>query len=91
MKLAEEAFKELFPEKNLQEYELEVRYTDKFKPYNANVKYTRAKNSFHFNLSRKWKSVSKEIQTGLIQELMLKIFAVLNPNISVSNFDNSKE
>ena len=72
MKLAEQAFNELFPEKNLQEYTFKIKYTDKFKPYNANVRCT--KNSFHFNLSRKWKTVSKEIQIGLMQGLMLKLF-----------------
>ena len=72
MKLAEQAFNELFPEKGLEEYTFKIKYTDKFKPYNANVRYT--KNSFHFNLSKKWKTVSKEIQIGLIQGLMLKIF-----------------
>jgi hypothetical protein len=74
MKLVEEAFSTLFPEKDLENYELKTKYTDKFKPYNANVKYTRAKNSFQFNLSKKWKTVSREIQIGLIQGLMLKIF-----------------
>ena len=50
MKLVEQAFNELFPEKNLENYELQIKYTDKFKPYNANVKFNRARNSFHFNL-----------------------------------------
>ncbi|MCH8328981.1 MAG: hypothetical protein IIB81_01150 [Nanoarchaeota archaeon] len=72
MKLAEEAFTTLFPEKDLENYELKIKYTGKFKPYNANVRYSR--NSFQFNLSRKWKTVSREIQMGLIQGLMLKIF-----------------
>jgi len=72
MKLVEQAFFELFPEKNIENYELKVKYTDRFKPYNANVRY--AKNSFQFNLSKKWRKVSKEMQIGLIQELMLKIF-----------------
>ena len=76
MKLAEQAFTELFPEKNLENYELKIKYTNKFKPYNANVRYIR--NSFQFNLSRKWKTVSKEIQIGLIQELMLKVFKEKN-------------
>jgi len=72
MKLVEHALNELFPEKNLEDYELKIKYTDKFKPYNANVKYT--KNSLYFNLSKKWRNVSKEIQMGLIQGLMLKVF-----------------
>ena len=72
MKLVEQAFNELFQEKDLENYQLKIKYTDKFKPYNANVRYTR--NSFQFNLSKKWRKVSKEIQMGLIQGLMLKIF-----------------
>ena len=72
MSIAEEAFKTLFPEKNLEDYKFKIKYTDKFKPYNANVRYT--KNSLQFNLSKKWKTVSKEIQIGLIQGLMLRVF-----------------
>jgi len=72
MKLVEQAFNDLFPEKYLGSYVLKIKYTDKFKPYNANVRYTR--NSFQFNLSKRWRKVSKEIQIGLIQGLMLRIF-----------------
>ena len=72
MKLVEEAFTTLFPGKNLKDYELKIKYTDKFKPYNANVRYIR--DSLYFNLSKKWRKVSREIQIGLIQGLMLKIF-----------------
>ena len=72
MNIAEKAFTSLFPEKNIEPYNLKIKYTDKFNPYNANVKYS--KNNFQFNLSKKWRKVSQEIQTGLIQELLLKIF-----------------
>ena len=72
MKLVEQAFNELFPEKDLENYNLKIKYTDKFKPYNANVRYT--KNSLQFNLSKKWRNISKEIQMGLMQGLMLRIF-----------------
>ncbi len=72
MNLAEQAFKGLFPERNLDGRELKIKYTGRFKPYNANVRYSR--NSFCFNLSRKWRGVSREIQMGLIQGLMLKVF-----------------
>ncbi len=82
MSIAEQAFKELFPEKNLEDYELKIKYTDKFKPYNANVRYL--KNSYTFNLSRKWKKVSREIQIGLIQSLMVKIF---KENKKTTNID----
>lgn len=82
MKLAEQAFNDLFPEKDLENYQLKIKYTDKFKPYNANVRYSR--NSFQFNLSKKWRKVSKEIQMGLIQGLMVKIF---KENKKTTNID----
>lgn len=88
MKLVEEAFNGLFPDKNLEEYAIKIKYTDKFKPYNANVRYTRAKNSFQFNLSRKWKGVSREIQIGLIQGLMLKIFKKKNNTINIDLYNS---
>ena len=72
MKLVEQAFNDLFPNKNFEDYDLKIKYTDRFKPYNANVRYTR--NSLQFNLSKRWRKVSKEIQIGLIQGLMLRIF-----------------
>ena len=72
MKLIEQSFTELFPNKNIEDYNFEIKYHNKFNPYNANVKYIR--NNFEFNLSKKWRKVSKEIQIGLIQELLLKIF-----------------
>lgn len=86
MKLAEQAFNGLFPEKELEEYTFKIKYTDKFKPYNANVRYT--KNSFHFNLSKKWKTVSKEIQIGLIQGLMLKIFKENKKTMSIDLYNS---
>ena len=72
MPIVEEAFKELFPDKDIGSYNFEINYTEKFKPYNANVRY--ARNSFYFNLSKRWRNVSKEIQIGLVQGLLLKIF-----------------
>lgn len=71
MNIAEEAFSLLYPEKG-QEHDISVRYNNKFRPYNANVR-IRGKDLV-FNLSKKWKPVSKEMQIGLIQALMLKIF-----------------
>lgn len=71
MNIAEEAFNQLYPEKRI-EYDISVKYHNKFKPYNANVK-IRGKD-LEFNLSKKWRSVGKEIQIGLIQSLLLKIF-----------------
>lgn len=68
--LIKEAFGQLCPEKALS-YNVSLKYSRKFKPYNANVK-LRGSNLI-FNLSREWKKIGKEIQIGLIQELMAKI------------------
>ena len=68
--LIKEAFQQLYPEKELK-YFVSLKYSRKFKPYNANVKLHG--NSLIFNLSKEWKKISKEIQIGLIQELMTKI------------------
>lgn len=68
--LIKEAYQQLYPEKELK-YNFSLKYSRKFKPYNANVKLYG--NNLLFNLSREWKKISKEIQIGLIQELLGKI------------------
>jgi len=69
--LVEEAFKELYPDKTLS-YETELNYHDRFNPYNANIKMRG--NFLQFNLSKRWKEVSKDIQIGLIQDLFVRLF-----------------
>jgi hypothetical protein len=86
MSITEDAFKDLFPEKNPENFELKIRYHNKFKPYNANVKYR--KNFLFFNLSKKWKTISKDIQIGLIQELMLKAFRERKKTINIDLYNN---
>lgn len=71
MNLAEEAFAKLYPEKK-NSYAMKVKYSAKFKAYNGNVR--RYGSLVTFGLSRKLREVSKDIQIGLIQELMLKLF-----------------
>ncbi|HLC60813.1 MAG TPA: hypothetical protein VJJ52_05260 [Candidatus Nanoarchaeia archaeon] len=70
MNIAEMAYVELYPGKGI-DYKISVRYSRQFKPYNANVR--RHGNNLTFHLSRDWKKISNEIQTGLIQELLTKI------------------
>ena len=86
MKLTEQAFNDLFPGKNFENYQFKINYTDKFKPYNANVRYT--KNSMQFNLSKKWRNVSKEIQMGLIQGLLLRIFKEKKRTTNIDLYDS---
>ncbi len=72
MTLAQDAFNELFPE---QEYSpslsLRLRYSGRFKPYNAHVQYRG--NDFVFNLAKEWREVDDAIVKGLIQHLLLKV------------------
>ena len=70
MSIVEEAFAELYPEKEIK-FNFSLKYSRKFKPYNANVR--RYGNNFIFNLSKDWRKISKEIQMGLVQELLAKI------------------
>jgi hypothetical protein len=70
MNIAEQAYAELYPGKELK-YSITIRYSDHFKPYNANVR--KYGNNLVFHLSKEWKKISKEIQIGLIQELLTKI------------------
>lgn len=72
MNLAEKAYMELFPNRPL-DHEFSVKYTAKFKPYRANVRMR--DNRVLFSMSRKWKSVSHEIQIGIIQDLMQRILS----------------
>ncbi len=68
--LITEAFQQLYPEKEIK-YSVSLKYSRKFKPYNANVKLYSNKLMFH--LSKEWKKISKDIQIGLVQELLTKI------------------
>ena len=86
MSIIKDAFEDLFPEKNIEEFNFRVNYNDRFKPYNANVKYTR--DSFAFNLSKKWKRVSREIQIGLLQELLLKVFREKKKTFNIDLYNN---
>jgi hypothetical protein len=52
-------------------YFTSVKYSGRFKPYRANVKLNGDR--IQFNLSKKWKRISPDIQIGLIQELLLKL------------------
>jgi len=70
MSLASEAFQGLFPGKELQ-HEFSIRYSGKFKGYNANVYYKPG--WMEFRLSKEWRGVSRDIRIGLIQCLMLKV------------------
>ena len=70
MGLVEDAFSRLFPEAAFA-YTAHLRYSGKFKPYNATVR--KVGSTLYFNLSRSWKGTSEEIVVGLIQHLLVRI------------------
>ena len=82
--LIKEAFQQLYPEKELK-YSVSLKYSRKFKPYNANVKLQG--DNLMFNLSKNWKKISKEIQIGLIQELMAKILKNKKKTINIELYN----
>lgn len=65
------AFSALYPDKEIT-FTYSINYSSKFHDYNANVRFTR--HALQFNLSRKWQHISEEIQIGLLQSLMNKVF-----------------
>jgi hypothetical protein len=70
MKIIPLAYQQLF-DKEIP-YEYKIKYSGRFKGYNANI--TLHKNVLTLNLSKNWRGVSRDIQIGLIQELMVKLF-----------------
>ncbi|MBD3310865.1 DUF45 domain-containing protein [Candidatus Woesearchaeota archaeon] len=70
MDMITEAFRGLFPDRAFL-YEGILKYSGRFKGYNANVRLSRK--TMIFSLSKRWRPVSREIKIGLIQELMVRI------------------
>ncbi len=66
------AFQELFPDRKIPS--IKISYSGHFKPYNANVSFTRNMETLHFKLSNNWTLIDDEIQKGLLQHLLLRIF-----------------
>ena len=86
MELAKKAFQELYPGKEIK-HELDLRYSGRFKGYNASVRYNREK--IEFRLSKNWQGVSEDIVIGLIQTLLLKVFKSGNKETVYINLYNS--
>ena len=70
--LIEQAFKELYPDREFS-YITEVKYSAKFNNFNANIRLSG--NRIEFHMSKEWKQISEEIQIGLIQGLLVRIFS----------------
>lgn len=70
MNLIHEAFTRLYPERQFN-YIAQIKYSRKFKPYNARVHWR--SNNLKFSLSHEWKQTDPEITIGLLQSLLAKI------------------
>lgn len=69
------AFQEMYPNKLIPKLNLE--YSNRFSHYNGNVKFEkfgREITSLTFSLSKKFKDCEEEIQIGVIQELLNKVY-----------------
>jgi predicted metal-dependent hydrolase len=67
----ERAFKELYPEKEFP-YTTFFKYSGQFNGFNANIRLSATK--IDIRMSKDMESIAQEIQIGLIQTLLVKIF-----------------
>lgn len=89
--IVEEAFRELYPNKDSSKYVFDLKYSGKFSSYNGNVKY--GKKIFNaeritFSLSKNWVGIDKEIQKGIIQHLMQKVFSAKVKTVNQDLYEN---
>lgn len=82
--IVETAFRTLYPNKPFN-YQLEIKYTGKFKPYGANVR--KRGNQLEFHFCNKWKNIDESIVTGLIQELFCKLFNDPKESINIDLYN----
>lgn len=85
MNLGKQAFKELYPEKKLRK-KIEVKYSARFKGYNATISMNVSK--ITFNLSKKFEELSEEIQLGIIQHLLNKMFKTKNESMYIDLYNS---
>ena len=65
----------------VQNRRVSLKYSGHFTNYNANVRYTQ--NHVEFNLSGMWKTIDEDIQIGLIESLVVRMFKI--KSVSTSN------
>lgn len=85
MSLVKESFQKLYPEKTLL-FKTKLRYSKAFKGYNANIKLYN--NLLEARLSKKWHMINKEIQLGLIQSLLIRLFKEKKNTTNIDLYHN---
>ena len=80
MGIIEEAFEGL-GQGNPLDYSFLLKYSGKFRGYNANVRISGKRLSF--GLSRNWRQVGKDIRIGLIQELLCRVLGISRTTMNI--------
>ena len=83
--IAEQAYMNLFPDSK-NNYEFRVVYTGRLKDYGAYL--SLSGNVMEFKMSRRWYTVSPEIQMGLMQELILQLLKRKKHSMYVDLYNN---
>ena len=73
MDIVRESFNQLFPEKPYT-YSAVIQYSGKFKGYNASISLNKFWKRITLKLSKNWRTVSRDIQLGLVQHLLCRLF-----------------
>ncbi len=82
-------FQDFFPSKNIPR--LSLRYSGKFKAYNATVHYTlqsKTITEIEFRLSREFEEVDELIQTGLLQHLLNRVYKTNKQTVEQDLYDS---
>lgn len=66
-----DAYRELYPEKAFS-FSPVLKYSGKFKGFNANI--SMRGSTLTVALSKQWRQISKDIQIGMIQDLLVRLF-----------------
>lgn len=66
--------------------DLRLKYSGRFKGYNANVRYGRG--WMEFKLSRKWEPISEEIQMGCVQHLLCKVYGLKDHTMYIDMYED---
>jgi len=85
MNILEQAYRELYPD-NLNLRQMFLKYSGRFKGYNANIRMNSG--SITVNLGKNWRGVSPDIQKGLLQELLVRLFKTKKQTISMELYHN---
>jgi len=84
MSISSDAFTQLYPGRQ-DNYDFKIKYSGKFRGFNANVYY--GTNKMEFRLARAWKEVSRDIKIGLLQSLMVKVIGEKKSTVNIDLYN----